>query len=125
MSTKLKTPNLLNQGISILSTEYNAAISISQHKSSRKLSPQELYYEVVAFLKANSKGDLHYVLKAITWYHFKLGWKRIYRDLLARFAECHKDTVSSINLRLQDSGLIQIERSQHEINGYSSEIWYI
>jgi len=77
---------------------------------------------VSEFLLNNSKGDLYKVIQGVTWYMFKLKTKFISRSALARFANCHKDTVSEINMRLEAAGIFQIEREYKQVNGYSTSL---
>lgn len=90
--------------------------------SSTSQSVQSLYYNVSSFLLNNSKGDLYKVLQGLTWFQYKLGAKSISRSALARFAKCHKDTVSEINMRLEEAGIFQIERGYKQINRYRTSL---
>lgn len=89
----------------------------------KEKTSQDKFYELSSFLSENSKGDLYFVLQAITWYKIKLGFRGISRSAIARFAKCHVDTVSEINLRLEKAGIFQIERAFKVINTYRSQFW--
>ena len=77
------------------------------------------------FLSENSKGDLYKICQGITWFVVKLGSKRIPRAALASFAGCHVDTVSSVNMRLEEAGIFSISRAIKKPNVYSSEFLHV
>lgn len=92
----------------------------SQQENSYSNTTQDQYFRLSSYLLENSKGDLYKVLQSITWYMFKLKAKCIARSAIARFAKCHIDTVSEINMRLEAAGIFQIERGYKKINAYQT-----
>ena len=82
---------------------------------------QSFYYQLSTFMLNNSKGDIYNICQGITWYMFILGANHISRSAIAKFANCHIDTVSEANMRLEAAGIFGIFREGRKPNTYYSE----
>ena len=104
-------------------TEMNNTVSPnkSQIKSLRKTFTRQ---HLVAFFQENYRGDMYSVMQGYAYYMSKLFRVQkcgnisicIPRSLLAAFAGCHIDTVSSSNLRLEEEGLLSFRRAFKKVN---------
>jgi hypothetical protein len=83
-----------------------------------KRKPLESGESITFFLENNMKGDLYEITKAITWFMAVVRAKVLSRTAIAKFANCHIDTVSSVNMRLEASGLFKIFRTFKKPNHY-------
>jgi len=78
-------------------------------------------YQLSTFMLNNSKGDIYKICQGIVWYMFVLGSKHISRSAIAKFANCHIDTVSEANMRLEAAGIFGIFREYHKPNTYHTD----
>ena len=106
-----------HQEVVMISIEHHNSTSNRPVNTKSSISSEFIPF----FLSENSKGDLYKICQGITWFVVKLGSHRIPRVALASFAGCHVDTVSSVNMRLEEAGIFSIGRALRKPNVYSSE----
>lgn len=115
---------ITGKAISISGTQYKANISASQGLVSNS---DQFRFQVESFLLNNDRGMLYGVVKGIAWCFKSFGFQgrcKISRSLLAKIAHCHVDTVSSINMRIEEAGLVEIGREFKKINTYRTKnLW--